>query len=509
MTSEETRRAGRKPMPEAVVLVPVVLLPLLLLAYKMRSAVSLSPDSLLYLHAAKSLAAGEGLVSLYGPAGTQLTLFPPLYPALLALVGTVTPSLTMAAALLGMAGLALACALTFLLVRGEGLRTGAAAALTLAVFLNSGPQMVFSYVWSEVPYIVLVLILLFLFARLPRLGPLGFGIVLGLFVGAAFLTRYIGVTLLPAVLLGIAALDRFPLERRIVCALSATATAALVVAAMVLRNVLADGTAFGGRTPTDDTLLFAVGRLLTAFGQFLLPFESIGLVWGALGFVGLAALVLLLARYGRLGRADAVTITAAAIVVLHLAMLVYSQITTAIDPINIRLLSPVFAPLAVLAARGLAHWWRTADGTRVGAIAPYAAAAYLLVVTGQAIAAANLGAGGFTLTYPTPPAVPQACRSGERPTFTNWPGYLRFLGLVADAKPLPRETAYRQAEQADDWGDFLATVERGGACLIWAASVRDAMPPKEALLGGPAEDVAFDIVWQEPGMAVAVLRPAR
>jgi hypothetical protein len=68
----------------------ITLIPQLLLYSKLQNGISLSSDSLTYLFAARGLLIQGELTYLYGES--NLTVFPPLYPFLLALVQLFAPS---------------------------------------------------------------------------------------------------------------------------------------------------------------------------------------------------------------------------------------------------------------------------------------------------------------------------------------------------------------------------------------------------------------------------------
>ncbi|MBB5754897.1 hypothetical protein [Prosthecomicrobium pneumaticum] len=469
---------------------------------------NITPDSLSYLYAARGAFTPEGMLALYGPPGMRLTLFPPLYPLMIAIVGLVAPSLEAAAALVNLAAFA-GCVVLFALAAGRaGLSPRATALVTALIFVNPFVQMLFTHVWSEGLYLFLLLSLVYVFFRLPEIGPGLAGVVTGLLVGAAFLTRYHGLSLIPPTCLALASRPGLSVRAGIRSLLWFGLIATSIVVIVILTNLRIDGTAFGPRPPTDDTLALALGQTANTFGAFILPFGRFAVAWSAVGAVGLilaAAMILrgLLRQYR-----EPFFVGAAAIAFFHILTLIYTQVSTAIDPISFRLLGPAVPILFLLCASEISVGTRSsgaAPGRKI--VAAGASAIYLALLVGACLRAAENGPAGFKLSLTEPPEIPQLCRSGTWPIYSNWPGYLRFLGLADNAKPPPRQAYYRRAERADDWDEFKDSLKAGGGCIVWVEAAPGPLPPPEVILGGAPEGITIYLLSANEGLSVAMIEP--
>jgi hypothetical protein len=203
----------------------------------------LSPDSVQFLAAAKSLAAGHGWQRV---EGTPFVEWAPLFPAWLALgarLGVVAP-LALARLTGAMAAAGVAWATGLWTARATGSRAAALGAALVTA--TSFPLFhVAAHVWSDAPFLFLAV-----------LGVLALGdttrtrtglVVAALFAALACLTRYLGVTLVAAGTLALV-MDRRPKH--------AAAYAALAGAPLALwltRNALVTGTATGLREPPGYT----------------------------------------------------------------------------------------------------------------------------------------------------------------------------------------------------------------------------------------------------------------
>ncbi|MBB5754895.1 hypothetical protein [Prosthecomicrobium pneumaticum] len=478
------------------------------LAFRIRSGMNITPDSLSYLYAARGAFTPEGMLDVDGPPGMRLTLFPPLYPLMIAIVGLVAPSLEAAAALVNLAAFA-GCVVLFALAAGRaGLSPRATALVTALIFVNPFVQMLFTYVWSEGLYLFLLLSLVYVFFRLPEIRPDWAGIVTGLLVGAAFLTRYHGLSLVPPTFLALASRPGLSLRAGIRSLVWFGLIATSIVVIVVFTNLRIDGTTFGERPPSDDTLAFALRQTAMAFGSLILPVSRLTLAWSAVGVIGLILVTAIILR-GLLRRyREPFFVGTAAIVFFHTLLLIYSQISTAIDPISFRLLGPAFPLVVLLCAREMSGRTRSggaARGRRM--VAAGAAAIYLALLTGVALSGAERGPAGFKLALANPPEIPELCKSGTWPIFSNRPGYLRFLGLADNAKPTPRQEEYRRTEREDDWDEFKDSLKAGGGCIVWVEAAPGPLPPPEVILGGAPEGITIYLLSANEGLSVAMIEP--
>ena len=157
----------------------------LLVVVATRRAPHLSPDSMTYLSAAAHLRSGLALSDF---TGEPLTVFPPLYPLMLAPGGTsllwvrIVGALSVAAATLLMS-----------VALRRRVRPLAAVAGAVAFGASQGLLRVASAAWSEAPYAAIslgMIVVLGTTRMTPRVAALG-----GMIAGLGFLTRYAGIGL--------------------------------------------------------------------------------------------------------------------------------------------------------------------------------------------------------------------------------------------------------------------------------------------------------------------------
>ena len=220
----------------------------LLVVVATRRAPHLSPDSMTYLSAAAHLRAGWELIDF---TGEPLTVFPPLYPLMLAPGGTsllwvrVVGAISVAAATLLMS-----------VALRRRVRPVAAVAGAVAFGASQGFLRVASAAWSEAPYAAIslgMIVVLGTTRMTPRVAALG-----GVIAGLGFLTRYAGIGLaatgLAMVVVGARAANAGradaggasagPMLRP---AAAYAVAVVVVVGGWIIRNVVRTGEAFGPR----------------------------------------------------------------------------------------------------------------------------------------------------------------------------------------------------------------------------------------------------------------------
>jgi hypothetical protein len=349
-------------------------------------------DSDAYLDVAANLAAGRGLVQrvvdFWRPGlPDPLGMWPPLYPALVALVGAAGVPLESAARLVSAASF-VAFAGAFHALSARALARGPAALVAAFSLSLAGVALLGAHAWSEPTFLALVA------GAMVLLAGRGSGIALdarraalaGLLLGLAALTRHAGIVVAFAAVAGSL---RTPTLRgaRVPFAVLALAPGA----AWMIRNLLLFGRPFGPALPAAQldagSQAFVLARALR--WEFLpAPFDA-----GGAGALVLAAVlgtgVALAVRDGGVGR------VAAGLAGLQLALVLVAVSTRAINAPAGRYLAPALPFLALAAIAGLA-------GRRSGATVRTLAAGLAGVL---ALAAAVELAGWFGAHPPSPPEV--------------------------------------------------------------------------------------------------------
>ncbi len=153
---------GMAPLRFAAALLAIAAAASLAAHLAMRAGIGLSPDSDTYLTAARQLARGHGFVVPTSAGGLEpLTHYPPLYPALLALLGKAGLGMLAAARLLNLAAFAGSIVLVGVIFRyGLKLSRPASLAGAAAVAVSVDLIQIYAMVWSEGPFIFLMLLAL-------------------------------------------------------------------------------------------------------------------------------------------------------------------------------------------------------------------------------------------------------------------------------------------------------------------------------------------------------------
>lgn len=310
----------------------------LVLLLTSRSGPGLSPDSIQYIAAARHLLAGDGLQTY---DARPFLLWPPLFPVLLAAIGTMAGSATAAAQLIN----AVAFGLVILLVSAEARRsTGRSAMAILAATATAlCPVLVrvFTMAWSEPVFILLALLALALLGRYLRRGATRWLIAAATAAGLAALTRYIGVAVIGVGAVALVALGPRRWPRRLADAALFGTLAIAPLCGWLGRNYLISGTLTGTRgwlSATARPPLFTSAASAFLLAAALLP-----------------ALIVVpgLFRRQRWNGPPVQMAVHRLFVVAYVAALVALAYAGASNPIDYRLLAPAYPSAIVLAVVGL------------------------------------------------------------------------------------------------------------------------------------------------------------
>jgi len=319
---------------------------IIVLVFTARYGAGLSPDSVGYLGVARNLMAGAGVQTYDGAA---FVVQPPLYPALLALVGYIFHADPLAfahivnalifAAIVYLGGLLILDRLPHL----PYLALAGSAAVAASPRLLETSMMA----WSE-PLFILFVLTSFAFAGSYLSKPDAKSLAL-LSVSAALacMTRYIGVLLIPWGVLVIAVFGRQRPSIRLMHSGVFAAMAAAPLLAWAARNYAVSGTLSGGRSPSALSLSYNL-MLLFREKYHLYILAAVPL---------LAILAAAAARRAGVGLADTRRSVGTALhglapmvlfVAAYEAFLVILSTLVAYDQIGFRLLSPIYVPLIVV-----------------------------------------------------------------------------------------------------------------------------------------------------------------
>lgn len=259
------KRETRHPVFWALALLPVFLA----LYATQPLGLAISPDSVDYLSAARSLGLGRGFV---GYTGEQMTSWPPLFPVLLALFQQLGLSPLVAARLLNAAlwGATTLLAATWIV----SVTRSVLLALLASLWIALSPMLLYyaSMLWSEPLFVALIVAALYALTRCLAAPNWTNVILAALLAGAAAQQRYAGGIAVIVGTFGLMFLRRdVGLMRRIPSAFVYGLIASAPTAIWLARNLRISGTLTGERLPSIFGMREIVAQSLSSIGESVLP----------------------------------------------------------------------------------------------------------------------------------------------------------------------------------------------------------------------------------------------
>lgn len=261
------------------------------------NGIGLTPDSTIYISAAKSLLEGNGLYIGASP----MTHYPPVYSLLLAGSGLFNKDIQTAARWLH-ALLYGANVILFMLCIYAGTRRNIVAMAVggLLYFSSSAVLNAHSYALSEPPFIFFTLLaFLLLYIYFGSNKPIHL-ILTSLTLGLGIATRYVGIALLPPLIISLLFFGQMPLRKKILTSIWSTALAILPITVWAIRNLILTQSAANRMLVFHPIDLKRIKSMIDTFHNFILPsFEKrwinaleIGIVW-----LGIIILLVVLIRH--------------------------------------------------------------------------------------------------------------------------------------------------------------------------------------------------------------------
>ena len=284
----------------------------------MRWGVGLTPDSLVYVGAARNLLEGRGLTLVVdGLTHTPVTHHAPFYPFLLGSLGVVGIDPLVIARWLNLLLLVSNILLVVLLIRHllgdqseKRYRSSFAVWLPLAggtLLLTVSMLEVYAYALAEPFFLLLLLGSIWLLARYLTAVPDSTAVspsylyLSATLLALACLTRYAGLAFVGAAVLALLLFDKRPLRQRLVNGLLFGLVAGLPLGLWLLRNRLLTGTGTSRQLVFHPIQMGHIQQAVDTFSSWLLlPLRLPGLVkLGLLAMLLLGGLGLLWWVYGR------------------------------------------------------------------------------------------------------------------------------------------------------------------------------------------------------------------
>ncbi len=444
----------------AVILAGLGLLGGLALALCMPWGAGLSPDSVLYVAAARNLLGGGGLGVSFDPRQfSPLTHYPPLYPVLLAGAGLSGIDPVDAAGWLGAALFAANIVMTGRLVQLAS-RSAGAAALAALLFMSAPPMaQVHTMAWSEPLFIaceLLGFIFLASYLERPRRSAL---LAAALAAALACLVRYAGAALVLTGAAALAWLGRAEKKKSLAQAGFFALAGAAPVVAWLVRNHLVAGSATNRAAAFHPPSLTSLSAGFDSIAGWFFPAQA------PLGSVLLPLLVLLCAYPALARRSGGVSATAAVpaakitsllalwsgvyVIVLFLSMAFFD----ADIPLDSRILSPLYPAWLIVGVNAWAAAPASSENRRLRMMG--AALGAILVCSQLAGTVSWLafgyrnGIGYASRSWRESPLARRLAGMGRAPVFTNAPEAVYLVtGLAAFGIPAKIDSQTRAPNAA-------------------------------------------------------------
>ena len=444
-------------------------------------------DGVGYRAMADSLLAGDG----YGYfLEDPVTVWPPVWPALMALIAWLSPLDPLGAAIVLNAAVAAG-----VVVAGNRLLRVVVddARLVLAgtVVLALGPSTIGlgHVLMTDMAFALVTMVWMLALVRFRRTAAWRDLAAAALLAWLAFGLRYVGLVLIAFGGLWLLCDGRRSLATRFRNGVLYGVGAAIVPIAWMLRNRSIDGTFTGERNPSARGLIDNGFDIAATLGRFLLPGLGNGLtyLWAAVGLVVLAGACWLAWKVLRApvdGRTRGVGARLvhlagrplgllAGFAILYLSYMLYVRTTTALNQLDLRLLYPAYFPLSFVALALLerlrrlepsARWERFGLRTAgVWCVANVAAGMVGMVAfaAGHPYFVGNYEADVFDAVRENPAiaALPADCQ-----LYSNLPN-----GLYPAYEALwsPQRRALESSREIPDLEEIAATLDDTPSCLVW------------------------------------------
>ena len=458
------------------------------------SGIATGDDGVGYRAMADSLVAGNG----YGYfLEDPVTVWPPIWPGLMAAVSRLTPLNALGAAIV----LNAAVSFGVVIAGNRLLRTvvsNARLVLLGTLVFALGPSTVGlgHVLMTDMAFALVVMTWMLVLIAFRRTGSWSMLLIAALLAWTGFGLRYVGLVLIAFGGLWLLLDHRRSFVERIRNGVAYGIVAAVVPLAWMLRNRSIDGTFTGERNPSARGFVDNCFDVAATLGRFLLPGFGNGFtkIWAGIGIVALGITVVatwkvLQRRPDGTARGDGPATVARRLWVaagtplgllllvptLYMAYMLYVRTTTALNQLDLRLLYPAYFPLLILAlalvdrARRLddtddARWWRLGWGAaHVWAVANVAAGVVAMVAfaAGHPYFAGNYESDTFEEVRANPAldALPEDCR-----VYSNLPN-----GLYPTVESLwsPQRRALESSREIPDLEEITATLDRVPSCLVW------------------------------------------
>lgn len=314
--------------------------------------VGLSSDSVSYISSAQNISDGYGYVN---HVGKPITVFPPLFSAVLAVIGQGQLQLDIVARYLNaiLFGLLVGLSANWMLTKTN---SPALSLIGTAAVIFSRPLVEVSvYAWSEPLFIILALMAMLQMAQFSTTENYQPIALAGVFTALACLTRYAGVSLIiTGALLLVLERRKSSLSRWIKRLFVFSTIAIVPLCLWLVRNYLISGGLTGDRSASNRSLTTNIGLTVDIITNWALPSRiPITLRAAIVGFLLIALISTIIFAHRRNivqidSRLYKQLLPILLFIPLYSAFLITSVSITNLSPIDNRYLAPIYVPVVLL-----------------------------------------------------------------------------------------------------------------------------------------------------------------
>jgi len=310
------------------------------------SGVGISPDSIMYASTANNIQAHWSLLTFNG---TPLVFFPVFYPAFLALIQFITRVDPFTAG--GVINSCLFASVIF--ITGWMLAKFITHSriykwlILIAVILSPALLQIYSFLWSETLFILLVMLFILTYHHYLQKQTTGRLLIIALVAALACITRYAGITLIGTGALMLLLDAKLPKQKKVkhiflFCILSIS----LLVANLAYNRIaagLSTGTREPSITPLSENMYYA-GTVLSSWGALGNFANHYAIQLTAFVLMGLIGILVFKAIKGKINSYENIII---AYTVVYGLFIILIATFSRFEQLNSRLLSPMFIPLVI------------------------------------------------------------------------------------------------------------------------------------------------------------------
>lgn len=314
--------------------------------YTSYSGVGLSPDSLMYASAADSFSAHGNMVTF---TGSPITFFPVFYPFFLGVIQFISGVNAVQAGYLinSLLFAAVVFASGWIMERFMSHSRIYKIIILAAIVLSPALLEIYSFLWSETLFIFEILLFIIAYWKYTHGHTMKALVITGIITALACITRYAGITIVGTGCLLILLDFELPIKKKIGHLFLYGAVSVSLLAANLFYNSTVTGLSTGTREPSITPFsqnLFRVGTVINDWGALSSSADSFAILVTCVIMLSLIGVLAWKTFTKRINNYENVVI---AFAVVYGTFMIVLATFSRFEPINSRLLSPMFIPLLI------------------------------------------------------------------------------------------------------------------------------------------------------------------